>query len=100
MWRASPLACQSSGLLHERQAAERRDAVVHALPVQRLMHVTVRGEQRAGEGAVFNLGFLEAQHVGRMIDQKPLDDRQARTHRIDVPRGNGQLGHRDQIRHR
>ena len=49
-------------------------------------------EHGVGEAVVNDLGFLKAQHVGGVLDQKPLDDIEAEPDRIDVPGGDTQ-GH-------
>ncbi len=70
----------------ERQAAEDRDAVVHALSVEDAVGVAERRESIAWENVVDDLGFLKAQYVGGFIAKELFDDAEARAHRIDVPR--------------
>jgi hypothetical protein len=72
-------------LLDERQLADDRDAVMHALPAQQNMRVAELLEQRPRKGAVHHLRFLQAEYVGLLLDQELLDNRQARSNRIDVP---------------
>jgi len=59
--------------------------MVHALAVQLAMDVAVSVEQLEREDAVEHLGFLEAEDVGLLLDDQPLDQRGSRANRIDVP---------------
>src|SRR5205823_1419354 len=70
----------------ERHAAEDRDSVMHALPVELDMGITVAKERIGGKYAVEHLGFLQAQDIGLLLFDQPLDQPDARAHRVDVPR--------------
>ena len=62
--------------------------MVHPLPVELAMDVAMAAEQVGRENGVEHLGFLQAQDVGLLLGDQPLDQRRARTHRIDVPGSN------------
>ena len=78
----------------ERQAAEDRDAVVHALPREQAMRVAHRLEGGMGEGRVVDLGLLQAQDVGLRRGEEITDDVESRADRIDIPGGDLGGGHR------
>ena len=59
--------------------------MVHPLAVQLLVGVAVPLEQRGREDAVEHLGFLQAQDVGLLLGDQPLDERDAGADRVDVP---------------
>jgi hypothetical protein len=67
--------------------------MVHLLPVELVMDVAARVEQRGGEHDVLRLGFLQAEDVGLLLVEQPPDEVGAGAHRIDVPRGDLELGH-------
>ena len=62
-------------LLAHRQPAEDRDAVVHALAADDLVGVAEAPEHGRREVGVADLGFLQAQDIGRFLAQELLDDR-------------------------
>src|SRR5206468_9014075 len=72
--------------LLERHAAQDRDAMVHPLTVKLDMGVTVALERTGGEDAVEHLGFLQAEDIRLLFFYQPLDQPDARAHRVDVPR--------------
>ncbi len=78
----------------ERQAAEDRDAVVHALPGEQAMRVAQRLEGGVGEGRVVDLGLLQAQDVGLRRGEEIADDVESCADRIDIPGGDLGGGHR------
>ncbi len=49
------------------------------------MDISRAAEQIGREDVVPRLGFLEAEDVGRLLDEEALDDAEPRAHRIDVP---------------
>ena len=70
----------------ERDAAEDRDAMVHALAVQRVVDVAMAAEKLGREDAVEHLRLLEAENVRLLLGDQTLDQPGARAHRVDVPR--------------
>ncbi len=58
---------------------------MHALAVKHDMLIAERAERIEGEVVVDDLGFLEAQDVGRGFLQKLLDDGDPEADRVDVP---------------
>ena len=59
--------------------------MVHPLAVQLLVDVAQAGEQLGRENLVIGLGLLQAQDVGLLLGDQPLDQRGASADRIDVP---------------
>ena len=49
--------------------------MVHPLAVELLMHIAQPAEQLGREDVVDGLGFLEAQDVGLLLGDQPLDQR-------------------------
>src|SRR5206468_11799167 len=74
--------------------AQDRDAVMHPLSVEHDMLIAALLERIGGEDTVEDLRFLQAQDVGLLLVDQPLDECRPRPYRVDVPRGNLQsLGH-------
>ena len=76
-----------AAFLGQRYLRQRGDAVVHLLAADEPVAVAEPLEHRVGKVVVDDLGLLQAQDVGGVIAQEPLDDVEAEAHRIDVPRG-------------
>ena len=70
----------------QRDAAENGYSVMHALAVERVVDVAVAVEEVGREDGVEHLGFLEAENVRLLLGDQALDQRDARAHRVDVPR--------------
>ena len=50
--------------------------MVHLLAVELVMDIAARVEQLGGEDMVLRLGLLQAEDVGLLLVEQPLDDRQ------------------------
>ncbi|CDX46437.1 hypothetical protein MPLDJ20_90013 [Mesorhizobium plurifarium] len=74
----------------DRAAGDGGDAVIALLTVEQDVLVARLAEGLFREELVRNLGLLQAEHVGRVFLQQPLDDRHAQAHGIDVPGGDGE----------
>ena len=77
----------------QRQPAQDRDAVMHALPGEQAVDIAEPLERLVGKGRVVDLGLLQAQHVGRDLRQEIADNVDTRANRIDVPGGDLGDGH-------
>ena len=92
-WRASPFACQS--FRSSSRIGTLRgdgDAMVHRLAADDDVVVAEPPEQPFRELAVADLGLLQAEDVGRFLDEEFLDDLDAGADRIDVPGRDFQSG--------
>ena len=76
----------------ERDAADRRDAVVALLPVDDAMGIAELLEGLVREQRFDRLDLLQAEHVGRLLDKEALDLSDAQADRIDVPGGDRDHG--------
>ena len=89
-------------LLGQRQARDRRHAVISLLAVDRDVLVPRLAEDRERKQVVRTFGFLQAQHVRRVFGEEPLDQRHAQPHGIDVPgcdgKGHGAKGRLSRMR--
>src|SRR3546814_4614544 len=61
-------------ILPDRQAAEDRDTMVHALAAQYQMVVAQAPEHAFGKVAVDDLGLLKTENVGHLVCEEHLDD--------------------------
>ncbi len=77
----------------KRQARQDRHAMMHFLPIEFVVNIAARMEQRGGKDDVLRLGFLQAENVGLLLVEQALDDAGARAHRIDVPGNDLEHGH-------
>src|SRR5690606_12443032 len=67
---------------------------MHRLAADLEVVVAEPPEQAFGKFGVADLGFLQAEDVGRLLDEEPLDDGGAGADRIDVPGGDLEVRHR------
>ena len=58
----------------QRQARQDGDAMVHLLAVELVMDIAARVEQLGREDIVLRLGLLQAEDVGLLLVEQPLDD--------------------------
>ena len=85
-----PVIFAHVGQLH---LADDRDAMVHTLAMGDDVNVAQRPEHLRGEGAAFDLGFLQAQNVGGFFAQEFFDDADAGADAVDIPRSDAGASH-------
>lgn len=83
----------------QRGPAKDRDSVVHTLPVELLMPVSVLREEIGRENAIEHLRFLEAQDIRLLFCNEALNEVGARTNGVDIPGDDLELGHGRRCKH-
>ena len=76
----------------DRQAADGRNTVIAFLPAHRLMLIARRRQRLSRKQMLLALDFLQAEHIGRLVLEIFLDDRQAQAGRVDIPGGDRNHG--------